>query len=145
MDQVIRTFDGLKDYTFHYIAAVPDYKSYLKGCYVDFPAIASVHIFHFTQDGITSMASNSRDTNWRLDNSVEPFKMMRNIPLLEYPPLIVPPKLSADRIAQISKTKKPAKTEVYILIQYIYTYTLVYTTICMQKNYTKNIYIFIKL
>ena len=95
------------------MSAIPDYKSFLKDCYKKFPAIASVHVFHFTQDGIQSMASNSHDENWRSDNSVEPFKMIIKTPFGQLPSLVHPAQISKERLSAIAKAKKPANSEVF--------------------------------
>jgi hypothetical protein len=115
-DQPICDIDEVFD-TFNYCAAFPDYKSWLGGCYYKFPNISSVHFFHITQNGITSMCSNSKDVNWRVDNSVEPFLMIKKNPANSIPGLVDIPTIDQERLATIrNKAKFSERSKVLLLL-----------------------------
>lgn len=110
---MFETFNGLKGYNFNYVAAFPDYKTWLNGCYRKFPSIASVHFFNFTQEGVSSMANNSTDANWRLDNSIEPFKLIHKSPESLIPKFKTARLIDEDRLEKFKKAKMPENCQVF--------------------------------
>lgn len=54
------------------------------------------------------MASNPEDTNWRLDNTIEPFKMITDPPDHPIPSLLSQPNpIDEKRMVKIKKTTLP--------------------------------------
>ena len=58
------------------------------------------------------MASNSEDRDWRLDKSVEPFKMIKTNPTQPYPTVLETPKpIDQERLKKIQKVPVPNSTQ----------------------------------